>query len=273
VNADAQDVTVNVGDSVQIEYYITGAGGDDQKGCNFGPNAEPSGGSATISLGFDSNKLQGPKSVEVNDCGPQSGKTVTFKALEAGSVRINVLGARDTNAGTWTYTVAGDANVGVTVAAPPPATNTPPEITVPSDFTVTGTSDSGASVPFKVTASDAEDGDLTNNVVCKVGDNVVKSGDTFPLGKTIVTCSATDAAGNTVTDTFTVTVHDTKTPVLTLASNPTEEATGPNGAVVTYTATATDLVDGTVTVICTPASGSTFALGPTTVTCNAQDKA
>ena len=45
------------------------------------------------------------------------------------------------------------------------------------------------------------------------------------------------------------------------------EATGPGGAVVTFTATATDTVDGSITPVCTPASGSTFALGPTTVTC------
>ena len=42
----------------------------------------------------------------------------------------------------------------------------------------------------------------------------------------------------------------------------TEEATGPDGAVATFTATATDIVDGNVTpVTCNPPSGSTFALG------------
>jgi hypothetical protein len=66
---------------------------------------------------------------------------------------------------------------------------------------------------------------------------------------------------------------DTTPPVLSLPANITAEATGPSGAAVTYTATATDLVDGPVTPSCAPASGSTFALGATTVTCSAVDDA
>jgi hypothetical protein len=51
------------------------------------------------------------------------------------------------------------------------------------------------------------------------------------------------------------------------------EATSAAGAVVTFVApTATDSVDGAAVVpVCTPASGSTFALGLTTVTCTATD--
>src|SRR5262249_31796706 len=40
---------------------------------------------------------------------------------------------------------------------------------------------------------------------------------------------------------------------------------------VTYTATASDLVDGTIAPTCAPASGSTFPLGTTTVSCSATD--
>jgi hypothetical protein len=62
---------------------------------------------------------------------------------------------------------------------------------------------------------------------------------------------------------------------LTLPSAPpAAEATSPQGAEVTYAAaTATDLVDGSVDVSCTPASGSTFPLGTTEVTCTATDAA
>ena len=42
-------------------------------------------------------------------------------------------------------------------------------------------------------------------------------------------------------------------------------------AVVTYSASATDLVDGPVAVSCSPASGSIFPVGTTTVTCSATD--
>jgi hypothetical protein len=50
------------------------------------------------------------------------------------------------------------------------------------------------------------------------------------------------------------------------------EATSAAGAVVSWSAiTATDAVDGTDPVSCSPASGSTFALGQTTVTCTSTD--
>ncbi|MBK6316694.1 MAG: HYR domain-containing protein [Blastocatellia bacterium] len=45
---------------------------------------------------------------------------------------------------------------------------------------------------------------------------------------------------------------------------------GTCSAVVTYTATATDNCPG-ATIVCTPASGSTFPVGTTTVTCTASD--
>lgn len=52
----------------------------------------------------------------------------------------------------------------------------------------------------------------------------------------------------------------------------TVTATSAAGAAVTYAApTATDDVDGPVAVVCTPASGSTFPIGETTVTCSATD--
>jgi len=65
---------------------------------------------------------------------------------------------------------------------------------------------------------------------------------------------------------------DSTPPVLNQPAAITIEATGPTGAMVTYTASATDGVDGIVTPTCTPVSGSTFTLGTTSVTCSATDK-
>src|SRR5260221_816603 len=67
-----------------------------------------------------------------------------------------------------------------------------------------------------------------------------------------------------------------RVPVLSLPSSPlTVDATSPQGATVTYTATASEPDDAsaTPTVSCTPASGSTFAIGTTTVNCTASDAA
>jgi hypothetical protein len=59
-------------------------------------------------------------------------------------------------------------------------------------------------------------------------------------------------------------------PVLQLPDDVTADATGPDGAAVTFEATATDDT-GTAEVVCEPQSGSTFAIGATTVTCTATD--
>lgn len=64
-------------------------------------------------------------------------------------------------------------------------------------------------------------------------------------------------------------------PTLVLPSDYSVEATSSAGATVDYAAlvTATDLEDGdlTASVTCTPASGTTFPLGPTTVNCSVTD--
>jgi hypothetical protein len=68
-------------------------------------------------------------------------------------------------------------------------------------------------------------------------------------------------------------VVDTDPPVLNVPAPITVDATSPAGATVTFVTSAIDNVDGAVAVNCSPASGSTFAVGPTTVTCSATDAA
>lgn len=139
-----------------------------------------------------------------------------------------------------------------------------PELT---SLTEEATGPDGADVTYLVgLASDLVDGDVTL-------DCAPASGSTFALGKTTVTCTATDTRGNKDEGSFTVTVEDTTAPVFNDVSVPTAEATGPDGAPVTFEATATDLVDASPAVVCTPASGSVFALGATQVKCTATDDA
>src|SRR4029077_12243035 len=95
---------------------------------------------------------------------------------------------------------------------------------------------------------------------------------TFPVGATTVTCRATDAHHNTGTGTFKITVKDSTAPTVTPPADRTAEGTGQSGLEVgSPAATATDTVEGSLAAPCTPASGSTFALGQTTVTCTATD--
>jgi hypothetical protein len=147
---------------------------------------------------------------------------------------------------------------------------TPPVISgTPGDMVLEATSASGAVATWPPpTAQDIVDGSVP--VTC-----VPASGSTFPLDfVTPVTCTATDAHGNSSQTHFTVRVQDTTPPVISgTPGNMVLEATGPGGAVATWPPpTAQDIVDGSVSVTCVPSSGSTFALdATTTVTCTATD--
>ena len=68
-------------------------------------------------------------------------------------------------------------------------------------------------------------------------------------------------------------VLDESPPVLTVPAGIVRNATGPDGAAVSYTASAVDDVDGPVEVTCVPPTGATFAIGTTTVACAASDTA
>jgi parallel beta-helix repeat protein len=134
----------------------------------------------------------------------------------------------------------------------------PPDITMEAEGVMTSVSIGSPSV------SDTVDGspEITNDAPA----------DGFPVGTTTVTWTATDASGNVATATQLVTITDTTPPSITTPLDIEVEATGPLGAVVGYSGvSATDLVDGTLSPICEPATGSTFSLGVTIVTCEVWD--
>jgi len=76
---------------------------------------------------------------------------------------------------------------------------TPPTLSLPPDTVLEATSSAGAVHHFTVTATD--DMDPSPVVECDP-----PSGSTFPLGTTSVTCTATDASGNSSSGDFAVTV-------------------------------------------------------------------
>src|SRR5438270_490210 len=81
----------------------------------------------------------------------------------------------------------------------------------------------GAAASYSASAADIVDGAVAAS--CSPA-----SGSIFPLGATTVTCSATDAHGNSSTKTFTVTVVDTTPPGSTAPTNIVKEAAGPGRA-------------------------------------------
>jgi predicted extracellular nuclease len=143
----------------------------------------------------------------------------------------------------------------------------PTFVNVPADHTAEAAGPDGAVVSYEAPSA-TDNLDTAVVVACSP-----VSGSLFPLGNTGVTCSAQDAAGNPAEASFTVSVVDTTAPVLTVPGDITGEATSADGRVVSFTATATDAVTTSPAVDCTPASGSTFAVGDTVVTCAAADAA
>ncbi|HQR33302.1 MAG TPA: HYR domain-containing protein, partial [Blastocatellia bacterium] len=116
------------------------------------------------------------------------------------------------------------------------------------------------------TATDACDG--ARAVTCSPA-----SGTAFAKGVTTVTCTASDTTGNNGSCSFTVTVADNQGPAVACPGpiSVTESPIGSGSATATFSATANDVCDGARTVTCTPASGSSFPLGVTTVNCTASD--
>lgn len=128
------------------------------------------------------------------------------------------------NIGWVSLASTGPVTFGVTTSWRPPSDTTPPVLNMPADITAEATSPTGAEVNYPLpTATDNTD--PAPSVACSP-----VSGSTFPLGAATVTCTATDASGNSSSGTFKVTVVDTTAPVVTAPANITVPATEAGGA-------------------------------------------
>lgn len=133
-------------------------------------------------------------------------------------------------------------------------------IVCPANITVANDPNQcGAIVPFSPTVNGGCGG-----VMCSP-----PSGSFFPVGLTTVTCTTADGPSCS----FTVRVNDAQAPTITCPANIFVGTTG-NSANVTYPApTVTDNCPGVGSPTCSPASGSSFPVGVTTVTCSVSDAA
>jgi gliding motility-associated-like protein len=200
----------------------------------------------------------------------------------------------------WTQPAIFDNCPNVTVSSTHNPGDTFPVGTTTVTYTVTDVAGNTATCTFNVTVNDTQApviagcpaninvsntpgvcGAVVNWTVPTITDNCPgvtftsthSSGDTFPIGITTVTYTATDVAGNVSTCTFNVTVSDTELPTIT--SCPTNIAVNTDagicGAVINWTVpTITDNCAGLV-VTSSHTPGSTFAVGTTTVTYTATD--
>jgi len=144
-----------------------------------------------------------------------------------------------------------------------------PSIICPADVPACTDKDVCSAVVSYTTPTATDDCGGSPGVVCSP-----PSGSVFEKGSTTVTCTATHSNGQTAQCTFKVIVSDCQSPTIhcpddkKVCNDP-----GKCSAVVTFTASANDNCDGTLTPTCDPASGSTFAIGTTPVTCTVQDAA
>jgi large repetitive protein len=149
---------------------------------------------------------------------------------------------------------------------------TAPTLQLPAPIITDATSPQGTTINYTVTATDPNASADQITINCTPA-----SGSVFPVGTTTVNCTAQDPAGNVSTGSFTIQIAelDTTPPTLQLPATITASATSPQGATVTYNVTATDPENAAneITINCTPASGSVFPIGTTTVNCTAQDPA
>ena len=189
-----------------------------------------------------------------------------------------------------------DDRPGVTASADWPSGSDFPLGTTVVTVTATDAAGNSAQCQFNVTVNDTEDpvlnipGDINVNSdpgTCSTdvdflvdftdncpGGNLdfdIPSGSSFPVGTTLVTATATDAAGNTAQSSFNVNVVDNEAPVITCPADITvNNDPGLCEAVVNFAPTATDNCPG-VTVAADFMSGGVFPVGTTLVTATATD--
>ncbi len=253
-NGLAEGALFSAGGSFFRISYVGGSGNDVVLTANTSPtivcpanitqNTDP--GQCTAVVTFSPTAGGTPTPTVV--CIPASGSTFAKGVTTVNCTASNGVGSN----ATCSFTVAvNDAQA--------------PTLACPSNITAnTAVGQCSAAVTF--TTPTAMDNCSGATVAC-----LPASGSTFQKGTTTVTCTATDASNLTASCSFTVNVVDNQAPTIACPANQSAIGTGPT--VVNYPApTPSDNCSG-VSAACVPASGSTFQVGTTTVTCTATDAA
>jgi len=96
----------------------------------------------------------------------------------------------------------------------------------------------------------------------------------LPVGTTTVNCTATDGAGNSAQCSFAITIVDSELPLISCPSDiVVTNAHDAWTSVVIFQVSASDNCPGVGSVMATPVSGSSFAIGTNSVSCVVTDAA
>jgi hypothetical protein len=242
----------SIGVAADVDYYsvVASAGNIVYFNCDADPERDGTGTDLVVEFRdpADVLLLSVDSSITGSLANPAA-EGANFSIVSSGTYFVKVRHFSATGTGTYhlmVSTCSGSAGGGCT------SITCPANVTQPND-----PNQCGAVVTYPAPTPNGSCGTIT----CSPA-----SGSFFPVGTTTVTC--TSSAGPSCT--FTVTIQDTQPPSITCPAN-IIKSNDPNqcGAVVTYPApTITDNCPGTFTATCTPASGSFFPVGTTTVTCS-----
>jgi subtilisin family serine protease len=213
------------GDFVPPDTRITSAIDGSGNTITSGDTANPPGptNSTSITFSFTGSDSNNPSAVVDFECEQDSGayfsctSPVTLSSLLVGYHTFGVRAVDPSN--NVDATPSGfiwQVTTGST--SPSPDDSVPPVLTLPNDLVVDTIEPAGTVVAFVATAIDTVDGSVST--YCNPA-----SGSKFPIGTTMVTCTATDSHGNSATGTFAITVTlkttTDNTPPTLLITNPT----------------------------------------------------
>jgi hypothetical protein len=207
-------------------------------------------GTSSAAVTYSASATDAGSSVPVS-CSPPSGSSFPLGTTHVSCSATD--GAGNTSTGGFDVTVHD---------------STPPTLSLPGDITKSINGAASTVVTYSATASD---GGTPLTPSCSPS-----SGSSFPLGTTTVSCSVTDAGGNTASGSFTVTVQDTTPPSVSITSGPSGTVNA-RDASIGFTAsegTTSCQIDGGGFSSCSsPASYSGLADGSHTFTVKAVDAA
>jgi hypothetical protein len=170
---------------------------------------------------------------------------------------------------TWTATDM-DGISGQAVQAVNVADNEKPLLEAPASLTVNNDPGLGSAV-VAVGSADAAD-NCPDMQVSRTRSDGAASDAPYMVGVTTITWKAADATGNVTTASQSITVLDVEAPSLTVPASFSRNATSSLGVVVPYDVSAKDNVAVT-SLVCSPESGSRFAIQVNKVECTASDAA
>jgi hypothetical protein len=215
--------------------------------------------SVTAALQATDSGGSGVKEIHFTLSGAQSGSGVV--SAESASVSITTEGI--TTLTYWAIDNAGNAEVANTLIIR--IDTTPPAIAASAPSTLPNSNGwNKTNVTLNWTCADSLSGVQSTNAsqtLSSEGANQSATG----------TC--TDLAGNTSSNTQRGVNIDKTPPTFNLPGAIAADATSPLGAAISYSASATDNLDPSPTITCSPGSGSVFPIGITNVNCATSDKA